>query len=194
MGSGEEVVADSDVTNANLLLVEYGHLKDEQKSRVTFRDNLIYVNLASMATVIAAALSAKGHANLLLLLPPVSALLGWTYLVNDEKISAIGRYIREEIQPRLTAHANDSQTVFGWEWVHRSDARRTSRKLLQFAVDLTAFCLAPLAAITAFWVSGPRTVPFLTISIVETLVVIVLIVQITVYLDARQGASSDPEA
>lgn len=28
------------------------------------------------------------------MLPPVSVILGWTYLVNDEKISAIGRYVR----------------------------------------------------------------------------------------------------
>jgi hypothetical protein len=185
-------VADSDVTIGKLLLVEYERLKDEQKTRVTFRDNLIYVNLASMAAVIAAALSAKGHANLLLLLPPVSVLLGWTYLVNDEKVSAIGRYIRHELQPRLATRVDDPDPVFGWERAHRSDARRGSRKLLQFAVDLSTFCVAPFAAIVVFWVCGPRTAPFLVVSIVELLAVLGLAAQITIYRDVRPNTAAGP--
>jgi hypothetical protein len=178
-------VADSDLTTGRLLLVEYERLKDEQKTRVTFRDNLIYATLASMAAVIAAALAADGHANLLLLLPPVAVLLGWTYLVNDEKISAIGRYIREELASRLAAQTQGRDPVFRWEQAHRSDARRATRKLLQLAVDLAMFCVSPLAAIVVFWISGPRTAAFLVISIIECLAVLGLAAQITIY--ARAG-------
>lgn len=91
----------TDAARISLLVAEYERIKDEQKSRIGFRDNLIYVTLASMAGVIAAALQPRGHSGLLLLLPPASLVLGWTYLVNDEKISAIGRYIRTDLGPRL---------------------------------------------------------------------------------------------
>src|SRR5579859_57270 len=98
-------VASEEITAAQVLLVEYEQIKGEQRSRIGFRDNLLYASLVAMAGVVAAALNTKGRADLLLLLPPVSALLGWTYLVNDEKISAIGRYIRTDLAPRLTPAA-----------------------------------------------------------------------------------------
>ncbi|WP_346777045.1 hypothetical protein [Streptomyces sp. HNM0575] len=90
-----------DVTVGGLLMLEYERVKGEQQARIGFRDNLLYATLASMAAVVTAVLQRDGQAALLLLLPPVSVLLGWTYLVNDEKISAIGRYVREELSPRL---------------------------------------------------------------------------------------------
>jgi hypothetical protein len=59
-----------------------------------------------MDTVIAVSVSARDP-GYLLLLPPVSLILGWTYLANDEKISTIGRYIRGECPVRRpeTGHA-----------------------------------------------------------------------------------------
>lgn len=125
-----------------LLVLEYEHIKDEQKSRIGFRDNLLYATLASMAGVVALSIDPETRAALLLL-PPVSLLLGWTYLINDEKISAIGRYIREQIGPRLAVLQSDREKVFGWESAHRSDPRRTVRKQIQLGVDLIAFCGAP---------------------------------------------------
>jgi hypothetical protein len=161
------------VTLGDLLLAEYQALKEEQRGRIGFRDNLLYAMLAAIAASMAAVLQAKGRLELLLLLPPVSVLLGWTYLANDEKISAAGRYVREELAPRLASLANASPAhdsrahtspanvppsgdreelrVFGWEIVHRAAARRRSRKLLQLAVDLLAFCAIPLAALVVFW-------------------------------------------
>jgi hypothetical protein len=176
-------VPDNEITAARLLLTEYEHIKDEQKARVGFRDNLQYGTLASMGAVIAAALSARGQASLLLLLPPVSVLLGWTYLVNDEKISAIGRYIRTEIAPRLADLTAIGSPVFGWEAAHRADPRRQARKVLQLAVDLSTFCVAPFVALVVFWASGPPTSSFMTVSVAEAVTVCVLAVQITRYTD-----------
>lgn len=177
---------DGDITVGKLLVLEYERIKDEQKTRIGFRDNLVYATLASMAAVIAATLNARGQANLLLLLPPVSVLLGWTYLVNDEKVSAAGRYIRTEIAPRLSVLVPDGSTVFAWETVHRSDPRREMRKMLQLAVDLSTFCVAPLAALVVFWDCGPRTATFMVVSLAETVVVAVLAVQIILYSDLRK--------
>ena len=73
-----------------LLILEYQQIKDEQRSRIGFRDNLLYATLASIATVVIAAAQA-GRAALVLMLPAACLVLGWTYLVNDEKVWAIGR-------------------------------------------------------------------------------------------------------
>jgi hypothetical protein len=175
--------ATGDITAGKLLLVEYERIKEEQKTRIGFRDNLVYATLASMAAVIAATLNSGGHTNLLLLLPPVSVVLGWTYLVNDEKVSAAGRYIRNEIAPRLETIAGAELPVFGWETAHRMDSRRQVRKVLQLAVDLATFSVAPLAAVVIFWVYGPSTAPFVIVSLVEVAAVAVLGMQIVLYAE-----------
>ncbi|MDT0529768.1 hypothetical protein RM555_12295 [Micromonospora sp. DSM 115977] len=177
-----------EVTVADLLLLEYQHLKDEQKNRVTFRDNLVYATLASMAAVVAATLSSKNHADLLLLLPPVSVLLGWTYLVNDEKISAIGSYIREDLAPRLAHLTGGGEPVFRWEFTHRSDHRRRSRKWLQLVVDVSTFCAPPLAAVAIFLTYGSRETVLIATSVVEIAAVGVLAAQIISYADLRRLA------
>ncbi|WP_329334548.1 hypothetical protein OG866_13560 [Streptomyces sp. NBC_00663] len=148
-------MAEQDVTVGQLLLAEYQTVKDEQKARIGFRDNLLYVTLTVVAAVIAAAAQAK-QASMLLALPPVCVVLGWTYLVNDQKISAIGAYVRGELAPKLAelVQPGSELQVFGWENAHRGDARRGSRKALQLAVDLLAFCGVPLAALVVFWAAG----------------------------------------
>jgi hypothetical protein len=176
-------------TVGQLLLTEYERLKDEQKTRIGFRDNLIYVTLASMAAVIAAVLSAKGHANLLLLLPPVSTVLGWTYLVNDEKVSAIGRYLRGYVAPRL----DSSGTAFAWETTHRSDRYRQHRKIMQVVVDLGTFAAPAAAAIIVYWINGPWEWPILAVSIAELAVVLGLAAEIVRYADLEVSGPATTE-
>ncbi|MET9685211.1 hypothetical protein [Streptomyces coeruleorubidus] len=171
-----------DITVGQLLLAEYQTVKDEQKARIGFRDNLLYVTLAVAAAVIAAAAQAK-QASMLLALPPVCVVLGWTYLVNDEKISAIGYYVRDDLGPRLAelaAHGGGF-TTFGWEAYHRSDTRRRSRKATQTVVDLTAFCGVPLAALAVFWTSGDAGGLLVALSVLEALAVAGLGVQVVMY-------------
>lgn len=179
----------SDSVN-DLHRVEYERLKEEQKTRISVRDNLIYANLASTAAVITAAVTAKGHANLLLLLPPATVVLGWTYLVNDEKVSAIGRYVRDRLGPAL--NPGGAPGVFGWEVEHRSDPRRRSRKLFQVAVDLLTFCVPAFSAIVVYWANGPWQWPFLLVSAVEVAVVGVLAFEIVRYADLGVGATAPP--
>ncbi|MFD5079550.1 hypothetical protein [Streptomyces sp. NPDC058371] len=172
-----------EITVGQLLLTEYQTLKDEQKARIGFRDNLLYVTLAAVAAVIAAAAQAK-QPQMLLALPPVCVVLGWTYLVNDEKISAIGDYVRTELGPRLAVVIGSSDTAeaaFRWETAHRSDARRRSRKIIQFAVDQGAFCAVPLAALVVYWVHGGSGALLRALSVIEALAIIGLAVQILLY-------------
>ncbi|OIK05470.1 hypothetical protein [Streptomyces monashensis] len=171
-----------DVTVGQLLLTEYQTLKDEQKARIGFRDNLLYVTLTVVAAVIAAAAQAK-QSSMLLALPPVCVVLGWTYLVNDQKISAIGAYVREDLGPRLTRLAGtpDAPCAFRWETDHRTDARRRSRKAIQCMVDLTAFCVVPLAALVLFWAAGDGGGLLVAVSVLEALAVGGLGVQVVSY-------------
>lgn len=138
---------------STVLLAEYEQLKEEQRARIGFRDNLLYVALAA-ATAVTAVAAQTRMIQLALALPVVCVVLGWTYLVNDEKISAIGRYTRTELAPRLASASSLEGPVFGWEIYHRSDAKRVSRKSMQTIVDLVAFLAAPLAALIGFWCYG----------------------------------------
>ncbi|MBK3572020.1 hypothetical protein [Streptomyces sp. MBT62] len=177
-----------DVTVAQLLLAEYQTVKDEQKTRIGFRDNLLYVTLTIVAAVIAAAAQAK-QSEMLLALPPVCVVLGWTYLVNDEKISAIGTYVRDELGPRL-AELAQAEAVFAWEAAHRSDTRRRSRKVIQSSVDLLAFCVVPLAGLIVYWAAGQTTPGLLALSVAEALIVVGLGHQVLSY--ARPSNSPRP--
>ncbi|MFP3987044.1 hypothetical protein U9R90_05980 [Streptomyces sp. E11-3] len=173
------------ITVGQLLLTEYQTVKDEQKARIGFRDNLLYVTLAAVAAVVAAA-AQTGQALMLLALPPVCVVLGWTYLVNDEKISAIGAYVREDLGPRLAALAGaegGTPEVFGWERAHRGDGRRRSRKVIQCVVDLTAFCFVPLGGLVILWVDGDAGGLLIALSVLEALATLVLAWQVLNYAE-----------
>ncbi|MFE1314067.1 hypothetical protein [Streptomyces sp. NPDC058755] len=173
-------MAERDVTVGQLLLTEYQTIKDEQKTRIGFRDNLLYVTLTVVAAVIAAAAQAR-QPSMLLALPPVCVVLGWTYLVNDQKISAIGTYIRDDLGPKLGRIAG-TDDVFVWESTHRSDRRRRSRKAVQCFVDLLAFCLVPLAGLTLYWTAGQQGGGLLlALSMIEALALLGLGAQIVSY-------------
>ncbi|WP_329620022.1 hypothetical protein OG357_05305 [Streptomyces sp. NBC_01255] len=178
------------VSVAQLLLVEYQSVKDEQKARIGFRDNLLYVTLAVAAAIIAAAAQAKQTA-MLLALAPVCIVLGWTYLVNDQKISAIGRYVHKELGPRLTqlSGSHGDFSAFGWEEAHRGDARRRSRKTFQCLVDLTAFCVLPLAGLLVFWTGRPGGLLVIALSALEAIAVVGLGVQIVLYARAARRSA-----
>ncbi|MEU5365478.1 hypothetical protein ABZ354_18735 [Streptomyces sp. NPDC005925] len=183
-------MSEQDITVGQLLLAEYQTVKDEQKARIGFRDNLLYVTLAVVAAVIAAAAQAEQPA-MLLALPPVCVVLGWTYLVNDEKITAIGHYVRDQLGPRLARHAaaaDDAFPTFGWEAYHRGDTRRRSRKTIQAVIDLTAFCGVPLAALVVFWADGKSGALLLALSVIEALAVAGLGAQVLLYARAPRQA------
>jgi hypothetical protein len=176
-----------DVTVGQLLLAEYQSIKDEQKSRIGFRDNLLYVTLTVLAAVIAASAQAKQPA-MLLALPPVCVVLGWTYLVNDEKISAIGAYVRGDLGPRLAGLAG-AERVFEWEVAHQGDARRRSRKAIQCGIDLLAFCVVPFAGLLVCWVSDETSAGLVVLSGVEALTVVGLGAQIVLYARPFRAAA-----
>ena len=65
---------EQDVSVGQLLLFEYQNVKDEQKARIGFRDNLLYVTLAVVAAV-ATASAQSGQTSMLLVLSVLEAFV-----------------------------------------------------------------------------------------------------------------------
>jgi hypothetical protein len=108
--------------------------------------------------------------------------------MNDQKVSAIGRYIRHGLAPRMADLVPDGVPIFGWEAVHRAEAGRRARKLMQLGVELLLFGMSGLTAIIAFLTIGPRTPLLIMLSVVELVVVVGLMIQFAVQADLRVGA------
>jgi hypothetical protein len=170
-------------------LKEYETLKDEQRARIGFRDNLVYVTLVAIGGVLSYALTKGANLTVLLVLPMVCFVLGWTYLVNDEKVSAIGKYIRTTLFDRVRELTGEKDIhVFGWEVVHRSDKRRLRRKLMQLLVDEITFVGVGIAALGMFLKHAPTISVFLyTIILAEALLLAVLAFEIFAHADYKKG-------
>jgi hypothetical protein len=169
---------------------EYDKLKSEQAQRIGFRDNLLYVTLGLFGTVVSFALSNSSNYYAFLVVPWVCLILGWTYVVNDEKISAIGRYIRYKLVDKVKEHTGytNMETLFGWEIAHRDDKHRKRRKIQQLIVDEITFVVSGVIALAAFWFLVPKPPIGVTIlSWVELLLLIVLGVETFIYADLGKG-------
>lgn len=188
-------MADEQRQRLDVYLQEYGKLKEEQGQRIGFRDNLLYVTLALFGTVLAFALGDKANPYALLVLPWVSLVLGWTYVVNDQKITAIGRYIRYTLVEKvseLTGQADEGveavESLFGWEIAHRSDRRRKRRKIEQLVIDEIAFVMSGIVALVAFWILVPQMNWLAQVlGWIELVLLVILAVEIFIYADLAKG-------
>lgn len=126
------------VTTDDPDLAEYLTLKNEQASRIGFRDNLVYTTLAAIAAVLFA-YSQSRQPGILLLITPATAVLGWKYHANDKVISEIRRYIGGTLANKFPAP--DGIPVFGWETPGSADTQWRVRKTLQLCVDLGLFVI-----------------------------------------------------
>ncbi len=132
-------------------MLEFLKLKDEQLKRIDFRDHLIYAHLIGVAGVAAWAISHPEYGLVFLLIPWLCFILGWSYLVNDDRVSAIGAYIRKELTAQIRKSIDSPEsTILGWEVVHRSDLDRVARRVWQFIVDEVTFVISGFAALGAF--------------------------------------------
>ena len=177
-------------SSLEVLLAEYTCLKSEQAQRIGFRDNLLYVTLGVFGAAVSFAVSNPSNYYALLVIPWVCLILGWTYVVNDEKISAIGRYIRYKLVDKvkeLTGY-EELETLFGWEIAHRDDRHRRRRKIQQLIVDEITFVASGIIALAAFWLLVPQPpVGVMVISWLELLLLVVLGVEIFTYADLDKG-------
>jgi hypothetical protein len=173
-----------------IFLKEYDKLKSEQSQRIGFRDNLLYVTMGLFGTIVSFAVTNSTHYYALLIVPWVCLILGWTYVVNDEKVSAIGKYVRLNLVDKLKEHTGykDLDTLLGWEIAHRSDKHRMRRKIQQLVVDEITFVFSGMIAIIFFWCLVPH--PSLGVSIlswIEFILLIILGVETFIYADLVKG-------
>ena len=175
---------------------EFIKLEDEQIKRIGFRDNLLYVNLVLISGIMSFVFSSSGtkdtwHFYGLLLAAWVTIVLGWTYLVNDEKISSIGRYLRENLAHIL--NSDSSIKIFGWEEFHRSDKHRIRRKFEQLLIDQLSFVVIGFAAVILFWNFVPSySFWSMAISIFEAALLIGLSLEIIIYADLKRDRVGEP--
>jgi hypothetical protein len=168
-------------------MVEYERLKQEQTQRIGFRDNLMYANLVAITGVISIAIADKARLPVLLVLPLVNLALGWTYLVNDQKISAMGRYFRTTLSDKVKKLIGTGvDELWSWEIASQGDTRRKSRKIFQLLVDEIMFVLPGVIAIVLFWALSGGFSWLHGIAIVGSLLLVFLAVQIGIYAELRK--------
>jgi hypothetical protein len=174
----------------DVFLAEYVQLKAEQASRIGFRDNLLYVTLGVFGAVVSFAVSNVANVYAFLVVPWVSLILGWTYLVNDQKISALGEYIRYDLVERVKEQTGypDVEAIFGWEIDHRVDLHRRRRKIQQLVIDEITFVGSGMVAIVAFWSAASQPAIAITLlSIGELLLLLGLGYEMGIYADLAKG-------
>lgn len=108
-------------------------LKSEQLERIKQRDTFLNLNIVALGVVTAVAQPGQRSGGVWLIVPWITTILGWAYLSNDDKISAIARHLRLQVSPLDTASS--------WE---------TSRKGLlplrvRWYADVTVFVLSFVA-------------------------------------------------
>jgi hypothetical protein len=171
-------------------LLEYDKLKAEQTQRIGFRDNLLYVTLGLFGLILPTAIANSANYYALLVIPWICLILGWTYLINDEKITAIGRYIRLTLVEKVKEKVGPAEieALFGWEIAHRSDSRRSRRKIEQLVIDQLTFVVSGIIALIAFFVLVPNAaLPLYLLGGFELLLLLVLGWEIIVYADLAKG-------
>ena len=154
----------------DVYLQEYDKLKDEQTSRIGFRDNLLYINLATIGAVLSFIFSKESSGDIpkyvaLLVVPWISSILGWTYLINDDKISALGDYFKESLSINIKAEISEvlSETaedlLIGWEKFNKTYKRRTRRKIQQLVIDEFAFVAPAFLSVMSYFSITPSVPP-----------------------------------
>jgi hypothetical protein len=178
-----------------ILMAEYQKLKDEQTHRIGFRDNLIYVTTAAIGAVLSFSISGSDRRAAVLVLPPLCFALGWTYVMNDLKVSAIGRYIREHLRSKLENLAAASGGLLEWEAYHRADGERVSRKFLQLVVDEVLFTVTPIVAVGWYAAIAGPDAAIVALLTLEAALMAILAWQIIIYSDlflATRGRTHRP--
>lgn len=176
-------------------LFEYHSLKNEQAQRIGFRDHLLYAMLVAFGGVSGYALGHADHHTILLILPWLCFILGWTYVVNDEKISALGRYLRLDLSQRISTLTQvPVETLLGWETGHRIDSHRRSRKIYQLLVDEIAFVGSGLLALVLSTSLIPSLTLWMQIVIgIDALLLLLLAYWMWIYADLQVGSGRPAE-
>lgn len=134
----------------DVLLLEYEKVKDEQRARITIRENLFYTALIVVGAVFSALLSIPGIDFGYLVLTPILFVMSNAYYYNDEIIGRMNAYIQESLGPRIAAAMDlKGEPLFQWEGFTR-EGGRMRRRLYQFVANLVLYPGASATSLAFF--------------------------------------------
>ncbi|MTE13672.1 hypothetical protein [Nocardia aurantiaca] len=139
---------------------ERAALKSEQLERIKQRDTFLNLNIVALGVVMAVALPGQRPAGIWLVVPWITAILGWAYLSNDDKVSAIARHLRLQVRPADVASA--------WETSNKGLLRPRIRWIADVATFLLSYIVPTPVALALFVVStpgSPRTVGYVIMAV-----------------------------
>ncbi|MGW4245371.1 hypothetical protein [Nocardia sp. NPDC004722] len=120
---------------------EYQYLKSEQLERIKQRDTFLNLNIVAIAAIAAVAVQGQRQSAAWLLIPWVTAILGSTYLANDDKVSAIAMHLRMQA---------GSSSATSWESSLKGILSPWVRRLVDVMVFLLSFVLPTPVAIALY--------------------------------------------
>lgn len=133
------------MTGHEIPLEEYRQLKQEQLERIKLRDSFINLDIVAIGVLGGVLASHPQFSTAWLVVPWICSSFGWAYAMNDEKVSALQRYFRTELSPRL-------DYSLGWEvFDRRKTSLATPHKISQLAVEFALFVLPTLIAVFAYF-------------------------------------------
>jgi hypothetical protein len=167
-----------------ILLLEYEKLKDEQRVRISFRENLFYIALIVVGAVFSTLLTMPVVDFAYLALTPVLFIISNAYYNNDEIIARMNIYVRESLAPRLAAATGlKAEELFQWEGFTRSGGR-PRRRLYQLAANLMLYPGASSAALAFFVSRRMRLSQAETIGVfICVLITALMLIQVLHYAD-----------
>lgn len=156
----------------NFYFKEYEKLKDEQKARISFRDQMIYISLGVIGATFSFTLQYNNYLIILLILPFICFILGWTYLINDIKISEIGNYIQNKLIPNMIM--TEASPIDSWENFHKKAPLRLKIKIIQLIIDISMFCGSAFISIILYFTLNDISTISIIISSIEIILIIFL--------------------
>ena len=164
----------------NILLLEYDKLKEEQNSRISMRDSLIYISLGIFGAIFSFTMTNQSFMYTLLLIPPLSFILSWLYISNDSKILEIKKYIKNNLEPKIAKLFPDKIEIFEWEKTYRDNSFKKLKKVTQFLVEEITFSVSAISALITFFIFT-KALSFILSLVVFIDIIFILISMIIIY-------------
>lgn len=125
---------------------DFPSLKAEQIERIKMRDSFVNLSIVSIGIMISAAFaSAVPRVEILLAIPWVAMAFGWSFVLNDVKISRLASYFASNQGP-----SNSSNS--GWEVWRRSYQRSwLESPIIGALVQLLIFVCPGLVSIVVYF-------------------------------------------
>ncbi|MFD9552504.1 hypothetical protein ACFWBG_34415 [Nocardia salmonicida] len=126
-----------------MMNAEYASLKSEQLERIKQRDTFLNLNIVAIAAITAVAVQGQKQSAAWLVIPWVTAILGSTYLANDDKVSAIARHLKMQSPNPATS----------WESSGKGILSPRVRRYVDIMVFVLSFILPAPVAVALYGIS-----------------------------------------